>query len=186
MDGVCGQCISKNCFVCEVKYEVRVEVNTSTIPSTKLCEGFCIFCAVSFPVVPPFHEWSANEARFHECAGPAAMLVDINFVQTQHKTLSALYTLPSTLPFVLDATVSGAGPACVSGAGPACLERGPLACLERGPLACLERGPLACLERGPLACLERGPLACLERARLRANSFSAGDCTFCQWVQVSL
>ena len=54
MEGVYGKGVSKNCFY---------EVSTSKIPSRKLCEGFCFFFTVSFRKGPPFHEWSANEAR---------------------------------------------------------------------------------------------------------------------------
>ena len=52
------------------------EVSASKIPSTKFCEGFWVFVAVSFPTGPPFHVTSTNSLRFHECPGPSMMLVE--------------------------------------------------------------------------------------------------------------
>ena len=36
------------------------EVSASKVPSTKFCEGFWDFVALSFPTGPPFHETSTN------------------------------------------------------------------------------------------------------------------------------
>ena len=52
------------------------------IPSTKFCEGFWDFVAVSSPTGPPFHELSTNSLGFYECPAPSTMLVEQVFCKT--------------------------------------------------------------------------------------------------------
>ena len=52
------------------------EVSASKTPSTKFCEGFWDFVAVSSPTGPPFHELSTNSLGFYECPAPSTMLVE--------------------------------------------------------------------------------------------------------------
>ena len=63
MEGVYGKGVSKNCF-----YEV------STFHEA--LRRFLLYCTVCFPKGQPFHEWSANGARFHDCPEPATKLVE--------------------------------------------------------------------------------------------------------------
>ena len=51
------------------------EVSASKIPSTKFCEGFWDFVAVSSPTGPPFHELSTNSLGFYEGHAPSTTLV---------------------------------------------------------------------------------------------------------------
>ena len=50
------------------------EVSASKIPSTKFCEGFWDFVAVSSPTGSPFHELSTNSLGFYECPAPSTIL----------------------------------------------------------------------------------------------------------------
>ena len=50
--------------------------SASKIPSTKFCEGFWNFVAVSSPTGPPFHELSSNSLGFYECPTPSMTLVE--------------------------------------------------------------------------------------------------------------
>ena len=67
MEGVWRKGVSKNRLY---------EVSASKIPSTKLCEGFWDFVAVSSATGPPFHELSTNSLGFYECPAPSTMLVE--------------------------------------------------------------------------------------------------------------
>ena len=66
------------------------EVSTSKKTSTKFCEGFWDFVAVSSPTGPPFHELSTNSLGFYECPAPSTMLVEQVFAKP---------FLCTTLPF---------------------------------------------------------------------------------------
>ena len=63
------------------------EVSASKIPSTKFCEGFWDFVAVSSPTGPPFHELSTNSLGFYEGHAPSTTRKRIGFC----KTLSVHY-----------------------------------------------------------------------------------------------
>ena len=66
MEGVWRKGVSKNRLY---------EVSASKTPSTKFCEGFWDFIAVS-STGPPFHELSTNSLGFYECPAPSTMLVE--------------------------------------------------------------------------------------------------------------
>ena len=72
MEGVWRKGVSKNRLY---------EVSASKIPSTKFCEGFWDFVAVSSPTGPPFHELSTNSLGFYECPAPSTMLVEQVFAK---------------------------------------------------------------------------------------------------------
>ena len=84
MEGVWRKGVSKNRLY---------EVSASKIPSTKFCEGFWDFVAVSSPTGPPFHELSTNSLGFYECPAPSTMLVAQVFAKP---------FLCTTLPFASD------------------------------------------------------------------------------------
>ena len=69
------------------------EVSASKIPSTKFCEGFWDFVAVSSPTDPPFHELSTNSLGFYEGHAPSTALVESVFAKP---------FLCTTLPFAFD------------------------------------------------------------------------------------
>ena len=81
MEGVWRKGVSKNRLY---------EVSAPKIPSTKFCEGFWDFVAVSSPTGPPFHELSTNSLGFYECPAPSTMLVEQDFGK---------HFLCTTLPF---------------------------------------------------------------------------------------
>ena len=76
--------------VCGERGSAKIAVSASKIPSTKFCEGFWDFVAVSSPTGPPFHELSTNSLGFYECPAPSTMLVEQVFAKP---------FLCTTLPF---------------------------------------------------------------------------------------
>ena len=64
-----------------IKINRLYAVSASKIPSTKFCEGFWDFVAVSSPTGPPFHELSTNSLGFYEGHAPSTTLVEYRFLQ---------------------------------------------------------------------------------------------------------